>query len=190
MAYLFFAIFVCTVVGRIYYRLRHRPEWKPTNQEIALDMERRASLAVEAAREKFGITLDFTPESVMKVEEILGQIHQSRAMSDQEILREGLMWGAYVGEVIGRMKPVHWEIDSDVGGPGSLPIVFEDSRRQSFPVGWCRKRIKIGEEDNVWHKFDLLIIQDLDPTQMEGGVVIDGKQPGEQGTQSFQPDSE
>ena len=27
---------------------------------------------------------------------------------------------------------------------------------QSFPVGWCGKRILNGDEDNVWHKYQVL----------------------------------
>ena len=28
----------------------------------------------------------------------------------------------------------------------------------SYPVAWCYKRIANGEEDNVWHKFQLLFV--------------------------------
>ena len=67
-----------------------------------------------------------------------------------------MKWGGYVGEVIKRVRSAEWKLDSDVGGDGSLPIVYDDNG-ESFPVRWCYKRIVSGDEDNVWHKFTILV---------------------------------
>jgi hypothetical protein len=128
---------------------------------VAEEMWLRARQAIEAAARDFDARLDYSPESVEKVEEILGKIHNRHAqapLSDFELVRESLRWGAYVGEVIQRVRPCLWALDSVAGGRGSLPVVYGD-RSESFPVRWCYKRIANGEEDNVWHKFTILVLE-------------------------------
>lgn len=127
-----------------------------------MEFAKRAEAAVGAARNDFGITLDYGPDSVQKVEELLSREsgrYQRGEMSEQDLVRSSMQWGAYIGEVIRRLKPSHWEIDSTIGGDGSFPIVFDEERHETFPIRWCYKRIKNGPEDNVWHKFSLLILQ-------------------------------
>ena len=71
-----------------------------------------------------------------------------------------------MGEVIRRVRPCRWAVDSRVGGEGSFPVVYENGD-ESYPVRWCYKRIVNGEEDNVWHKFTLSVLHRL-------GSEIDG----------------
>jgi hypothetical protein len=132
-----------------------------TERDVADEMKLRAHEAVHSAANEFGIRLDFTPESVEQVESILAKIHERHAaapLSDSDLIKESLKWGAYVGDVIRRVRSARWGVDSVVGGPGSFPIIYEDSG-ESFPIRWCHKRIVNGEEDNVWHKFTLLVIE-------------------------------
>jgi len=115
---------------------------------------------VRTAADEYRTPLNFSPESVEKVEEILGKIHERHIqspLSDSELVKESLKWGAYVGEVIKAVRPCHWAVDSEGNGAGSFPVVYED-KSESFPIHWCHKRIKIGEEDNVWHKFLILVV--------------------------------
>jgi len=56
-------------------------------------------------------------------------------------------------------------------GPDSYPIDYEG--HQSFPVGWCGRRILNGDEDNVLHKFRILVLGEGE----EGAMVIDGGDP-------------
>jgi len=132
-----------------------------------------ADEAVSRARTEFQIALDFTPDSVGAVEELLGKLHARRAageMTDPRLHREAMTWGAYIGEVIRRLKGGHWQKDHPVVGSNRYPIHYEG--HESFPVGWCGKRIVNGLEDNVWHKFQILTLG-----QGEGGIVIDGSAP-------------
>jgi hypothetical protein len=69
-----------------------------------------------------------------------------------------------VGEVIRRMHNGSWGIDHDVAGPGSFPIRWAD--HESFPIGWCGKRILNGEEDNVWFKFRMLLLGEAEDALM------------------------
>ena len=45
-----------------------------------------------------------------------------------------------------------------VAGLGSLPIRWGE--HESFPIGWCGKRIINCDEDNVWSKFRILLLDD------------------------------
>jgi hypothetical protein len=81
-----------------------------------------------------------------------------------------MTWGAYIGEVIRRLEGGHWEKDSDVAGPDTYPI--HHGQGQSFVVGWCGKRILNGAEDNVWHKFQVVVLG-----EGNSGVAIEGDSP-------------
>jgi len=65
-------------------------------------------------------------------------------------------WGAYIGEVMKHMHPAHWERDSVAGGGNALGLVFDDTGDESFPCVWVYHRLKNGEEDNVWTKFQFI----------------------------------
>ncbi len=163
MAYAYLALIVILLVCFYLWRQSKVRAPELTAKDVAQEMQSRASQAVETAANEHGVDLDYSSDSVAKVEEILGTIHQqhrSFPFSQDQLVNESLKWGAYLGEVIRKLKPCHWELDSEVGGEGSLPIVYEDERRESFPIGWCYKRIKNGPEDNVWHKFTLLVLED------------------------------
>ncbi len=124
-------------------------------------MRLRAGQAVEAAKKRFNTTLDFSPESVEQVEVILGKIHErhkNSSLTDSDLVKESMKWGSYIGEIIGKIHACHWAMNSTVGGEGSFPVVYED-KGESFPVRWCYKRIKNGDEDNVWHKFTILVLE-------------------------------
>jgi hypothetical protein len=119
-------------------------------------MPQMASEAVQYATEHQK-TLDYTPESVKVVESLLGELHELRAkqeLSDRDLNIRALQFGGYVGEVIRRQYDGSWATDHPVAGPKSFPIRFNG--HESFPVGWCGKRMLNGDEDNVWFKFKVV----------------------------------
>lgn len=161
----------------LYLRIKAARPRQLTNRDVADEMSLRAAQAVEAAAREYGLDFDFSGDSVERVEEILDRIHQrhlAKPLDDRDLTRESLCWGAYVGEVIRRIKPAHWELDSEHSGPGSLPIVYDGGDGQSFPVRWCAKRIKNGDEDNVWHKFQLFVLQDGESSGITFDPDVDG----------------
>jgi hypothetical protein len=159
MRWLWVLVVIAIVAGAVIV-LRRRPAAPPPlPEEPNALMAALADEAVSRAGSEFQVTLDFSPESVEAVEELLGNLHVRRAaggMTDARLHREAMTWGAYIGEVIRRLKGGHWEKDHDVAGPDTYPIDYEG--HQSFPVGWCGKRILNGDEDNVWHKFQILVL--------------------------------
>lgn len=138
-----------------------------SSAEVIEEMKARAASAVVDARDTYSIELDYSPNSIKEVERILDKIHRrhrEEPIDNAELNRLKLEWGGYVGEVIKRLRKAEWQLDSKIAGPGSLPVVYENSG-ESFPVMWCLKRIVNGPEDNVWDKFNLLVVnRDSEPT--------------------------
>lgn len=147
------------IVFRIY---RAKPVPKPSDRpDPNVDMPQIADEAVQFAGTR-GVTLDYTPDSVKQVEGILSDLHVERTkrlLSDSAVNQRAVQFGAYIGEVLRRTYGGSWSIDHSVGGPKSFPIHWKD--HDSFPVGWCGKRIVNGDEDNVWFKFQVVTTADV-----------------------------
>lgn len=117
--------------------------------------------ALDVAKE-FGIELDYSDASIKKVEKILGILHREyKETRDESGLRGlALFFAAYIGEVIkkkglgGKWKRNHPEV-----GRESFPFFWRDG--VLFLYGWCLKRIIDGPQDNVWIKYQSLVLNDL-----------------------------
>ena len=127
-----------------------KPEFKTTDEM----MQFLAASAVEMANKNCGIKLDYSPESIEKVDVVLGKIHDEyqRTNSSQGIHGLAMAYGAYIGEVIRRSEPgAKWEQSDSVGGQNSYPMQWRGGA--SYVCAWCYRRITNGDEDNVWHKY-------------------------------------
>ena len=154
MKWIALAVILCVIAFVAVRAVRSRSV--PT---FAILDEKMAWLAGEAvdmaSREK--VNLDFSTESIERVEELLAKLHDEYRTRGNEDGMNGLAlaYGAYVGEAIRRSEAAaHWAEDSDIAGPGSYPIYWRDGA--SFPVAWCYKRMSDGPEENVWHKYQVL----------------------------------
>ncbi|WP_394794526.1 hypothetical protein [Armatimonas sp.] len=161
-----FSLFVLRAIWRGAQRKKRLPpeEAVKTPEGFAAAMADIAAFAVQNAKTEFGVTLNYSPKSVMKVEEILGRLHEQHArtpLTDEAIARQALRFGVYVGEVIRRKQGGQWEMaELDGFDPMAFQITYphhDGKEGTSFPVNWCGKRIYNGPEDNVWHKFHLLV---------------------------------
>jgi hypothetical protein len=74
-------------------------------------------------------------------------------MKEKELADAAHLWVAYVGEIIKRIHLAHWVRDSEIANKDALPIVYEDKSGESNPCAWVYRRLKNGEGDNVWIKF-------------------------------------
>ena len=142
------------VVRRFARRTATLPQEFASTQEM---MEWLAGEAVDIAA-KNGVTgLDYSPDSIQKVEEVLGKLHEEykRAHSDAGYNGLASAFGAYLGECIRRTdQGSKWERDHPAMGEKSYPLHWRGGG--SFPMAWCYKRITNGPEDNVWHKYAVL----------------------------------
>jgi hypothetical protein len=118
--------------------------------------------AVSIAKDAHGVVLDFSPQSVEKVEMILGKLHAEYTKRGTSEGQRGLAlaFGVYIGEVIRRQAGEgRWERDHPQMGEGAMPLYWKG--HTSFPVAWCLKRLANGEEDNVWVKYRLIVDENL-----------------------------
>jgi len=128
-------------------------------ENIDTYMASLSAQAVKRAGSSYGVTLDYSPDSVKEVEKILGakyEMQKTHPVTEIEINDAADLWGAYVGEVMKRIHPAHWVRDSEVAGKNAFPIVYEDRSGESYPCTWVYHRLKNGAEDNVWIKFHYL----------------------------------
>jgi hypothetical protein len=141
----------------------HRPEYASLEEEmVAL-----ASQALGLARRTYHMNLDFAPDSVQQVEELSGLMHEeyNRRKTEgekpaelaEDVRAKAVIWGSYVGEVARRLRGGRWQRDSALG-ENTFSLEAEDTT--IFPFTWVHNRITNGEEDNVWHKFQVSMMRD------------------------------
>lgn len=131
-----------------------------TSDDPNVFMPALASEAVQFAAAR-NVSLDYTTSSVESVESLLSQLHALRSsgnLTDDDLNLRAHQFGAYIGEVLRRRYGGEWKTDHEVAGPKSFPFHWKDG--QSFPVGWCGKRMLNGTEDNVWFKFQVVTSDD------------------------------
>jgi hypothetical protein len=134
----------------------HQARQNYSSMDIDAHMASLSAQTVERARSGYGVTLDYSPNSIKEVEKLLAakyELQKTHPMTEKELADAADLWGAYIGEVIKRIRPAHWARDSEIAGKGALPIVYEDNSGESYPCAWVYHRLKNGEEDNVWIKF-------------------------------------
>lgn len=159
-------------------RKTERPDLPPENStpecdgegitsvgDITIDsmMEAYSLDAVDYARDRFGIELDFSAESIERVESILGQLHDSiprgikgffTGPSQKDIMLMVKMLGSYVGEVMRHEYGGEWVMTAPTTEIQHLMLEFDE--HQCWPLVKVYKRIVDGPEDNVLHYFSLI----------------------------------
>ncbi|MEW6532780.1 MAG: hypothetical protein AB1473_18255 [Thermodesulfobacteriota bacterium] len=118
--------------------------------------------AIELARDHFGLTLDWSDESVRHVETILAAFHsQILAANPSEDLVYGVAkaLGSYVGEVFRKNHGAVW--GNVTLGYGTFPGLRADRTGGEFwPWEKAYDRLRNGPEDNIWHYYCLIRAQD------------------------------
>jgi hypothetical protein len=146
--------FLILVIGLV---LRNRYMKQHQFQTAGQFAQWLATEAVKDAKENNQVALDYTPDSIQHVENILGHLHDKYIKNPSSVSANGLAlaYGAYIGEVIRRSEvDAKWERDDPVGGEKSYPITWGGGH--SYPMAWCYHRIVNGPEDNVWIKYRVL----------------------------------
>jgi hypothetical protein len=136
------------------------PKSEPVPQFATTDamMAHFASEAIKWVKQDRGVTLDYSTNSIMIIEEELARIHKTSSPKAGQpgVMGTAMGYGAYVGEVIRRRDGGTWGEDHPVAGPKSYPLKLGNNEDTIFPIGWCFKRLVNGEEDNVYAKFILM----------------------------------
>lgn len=135
---------------------------KPSINDV---MEAYARDAVDFAKARFDVTLDFTAASISNVESIADRLYRSkprgvlgklfgRGPSEQDVDAMCKMLGGYVGEVLRREKGGEWGINEDLQAYG---VRFGET--WVFPPAKVHKRLTNGSEDNIEFYFRVLLAQ-------------------------------
>ncbi|MDP9912375.1 hypothetical protein J2W27_004501 [Variovorax boronicumulans] len=106
----------------------------------------------------FGGKLDWTDESIEKVEELLDYFHQ-QAQNDKpteaEVFAFAKGFGSYIGEVYRRNHGAEWGLVTLSGS--TFPGLRSDSGIEFWPWGRAQQRIVEGPSNNVWHYYQTLV---------------------------------
>jgi hypothetical protein len=137
----------------------YAPQWvrrAPQPPQFASTDEMMKYLAAETSKwvkHDRGIDLDYSVESVKTIEEELDRISKqvNKANPEKGTFGLALGYGAYIGEVFRRRNGGTWKVDDATVGPRSFPLATT-TNGVIYPVGWCWKRLTVGDENNVFHK--------------------------------------
>ncbi len=80
-----------------------------------------------------------------------------KTRSDAGLNGAALEFAAYIVSVIQcHFPPAQWERDCPSFGVDTFPLHWRGA--SIYPYAWCQKRIFDGPGDNVWSKFDALVL--------------------------------
>lgn len=131
-------------------------------------MAANADQAVRYAMDHFKWELDYSPQSLERVDKIIDVLHVDlpksfiaralkRASIDEEVWTMSKMWGGYVGEALRRQWGGRWRTTRNEDGHAE--IVLE------LPIGRCRpiqqvqRRLSDGTSDGVFAMYETLLMR-------------------------------
>jgi len=123
--------------------------------------------AVHHAKASSDASLDYSPESIPHVEEVLEKLYAAmprglfarvfgRGPSANDVATMCKMYGGYIGEVVRRAGGGEWIFDTEIA-PGERTICLRKGESRVFPPAKVHKRLTNGSEDNVWFYFQVLM---------------------------------
>ena len=113
--------------------------------DLGAMMEGYAQAAAELGKREFRQKLDFTPESIDGLDEILVLVGESPEL---DVDFEVRLWGSYLGEMLRRRYAGSWEMTQYPGGVAAVPAV-EVRGSRLFPLMKVYRRLTAGEEEDL-----------------------------------------
>jgi hypothetical protein len=123
------------------------PRYQAIAEAYALD-------AVDTARTHFKIELDWSDQSIKRLESILDRYSRDMAKAqptDQEVMNAAKMWGSYLGEVYRKNHGAEWVLIKHDGH--TFPGLQAKSGTLFWPWGKVESRLRNGAEGNIWHYY-------------------------------------
>lgn len=108
-------------------------------------MQNYAETAVRVAVEDHGMTLDYSPESIPRLETVLAARIPVKAPDQEETTR---VWGGYFGEVFRRKWPAEWIMAVYPGGQFAMPAL-EIGGSQIYPLLKVFRRLTMGPGEDL-----------------------------------------
>lgn len=137
-----------------------------SEEDLSEQMADLAEEAVQVAKARFATELDFSTESIEKLERILDGIYRSRARrwaakhwggipGEKKTWGWALLGGAYLGETIRRHWGGQWTHQKNGNPEEALTLWVRDV--PIHPAAKVYHRLVDGPEHNVWHHYELLV---------------------------------
>ena len=124
-----------------------RPKQTPPGNKLDSSMKELADKARALAKKEYRLDLTNDRASIEDLEnKILQDFHHNQLISaypEEELAATSQLWGAYVGEVLRRIRPGVWQTKSRYEGRRPMPFVL-DRNAEVFPCTWVYRRIKHG----------------------------------------------
>lgn len=126
--------------------------------DLGTMMEGYARAAVDFAASQFRLKLDYSGESVERLDEILVTVGEN---PDADLEFEVRLWGSYLGEVLRRRYAGSWEMTTYPGplpGPDEAKLgraeatavpAVEVRGSRVFPLMKVFRRLTMGDEDDL-----------------------------------------
>lgn len=108
-------------------------------------MENYARAATDVGRADFRRVLDYSSESVERLDEILVLIGDN---PETDLDFEVRLWGSYLGEVLRRRYAGNWEMTRYPGAEMAVPAI-EVRGSRLFPLMKVYRRLTEGEEEDL-----------------------------------------
>jgi hypothetical protein len=126
-------------------------------QQNELDqlMHDSANNAVHVAEEEFGVTLDFSADSISVVDDILLSFierYHDQALQDNAVFTLCNIYGAYVGEVYRLLAGGEWRYDTS--NKNAPYVILEVGDRTYAFAGICYERLVNDSRTSVKAYFD------------------------------------
>ncbi|MFC3095479.1 hypothetical protein DRW07_08815 [Alteromonas sediminis] len=126
-------------------------------QQSELDelMKASAGDAVATAREEFGLELNYSPESIILVDDLLlGFIdkYHDEVLEDQAVFTLCNIFGAYVGEVYKQLVGGEWRYDQS--NPEAPHVLLAYANNTYAFAGICYERLVNDSQVSVKAYFD------------------------------------
>jgi hypothetical protein len=133
---------------------------EPTLNDV---MAAYAQDAVDFARNNFNVELDYTNQSIERVEGIAARLYDAKPKgflakvfrkgpTDEQVQGICKALGGDIGEVYRRSKGGDWAINQELD---ALGVLFSET--WIFPPAKVYKRLANGPEDNLWIYFRVML---------------------------------
>ncbi len=116
--------------------------------EFTITLIQQAELAVQIARDNYGVTLDYTPESLAVLNQLLQEAHAAVINGGKNApvpTRTIQVWGAYLGETLRRSNEGEWKQTANRGS--DFPYYVTSPAGDEFPFEQVRLRVVNGYTD-------------------------------------------
>jgi hypothetical protein len=130
--------------------------------DLGAMMEGYAHAAVETAKDEYRQTLDYSPDSINTLDEIILLLSES---IDIDLDFESRLWGSYLGEIIRMRYAGTWDMTQYPGGELAVPAVDVRGSRL-FPLMKVFRRLTIGEEEDLPSFYNMVTERLGNPAQV------------------------